>query len=80
MFANIAFFARERMPAGIGVANRVIEGVRVAIDKLRNGKVLHDRVGTEEASQPGGVETSLVVVDAQSSPFDKLRAAPLAGR
>jgi hypothetical protein len=65
------------MPAGVGVSNRVVEGVRVAIQELRDGKVLHNRVGTEEPSQPGGVETSLVVVDAQSRPFDKLRAVHL---
>lgn len=54
------------MSAGVNVIERRAQHVTIPIIRLRVSRTRHNCVGTEEASQPGGVETSLVVVDAQS--------------
>jgi hypothetical protein len=61
------------MPAGIGVAQRVVVDIRIPVQRLRVPGLRHQRVGLEEATQDGIIEARPVIIQAQ------IRLLPLAG-
>ena len=56
---------RVDVPAGVGVAQRVVEAVGVAVVALRVGGRLQHGVGAQEALQAGSVGTPVHVDEAQ---------------